>query len=54
MTAKNSEQQFSGGANRSGEPCILCGHRTHLAEHDGERWFRCTTDSCPKGWYRDG
>jgi hypothetical protein len=38
-------------ANRAGEPCPDCGFSTHKAEHDGETWYRCITDSCDRGWY---
>jgi len=35
----------------TGEDCSRCGFRTLEATFDGETWYRCVTDSCPRGWY---
>ena len=43
--------EHHGGLNLAGEACPDCGFRTHRAEFGGEVWFRCATDSCPRGWY---
>jgi hypothetical protein len=42
---------MSGCVVLNGEDCPECGFRTHKAESDGETWYRCVTDSCPRDWY---
>lgn len=42
-----TEQQL----NREGDDCPRCGFSTLKAEFDDEVWYRCITDSCPRGWY---